>query len=201
MSAARAVETPWEHGRRHLRRSRAKARLLSFELKDSRGAILGSKLIKAAETQSRCSTASSLPSRISVLVYPTSKAETRAIATALELYANDHGSYHPDVSRDIPPGLEKYLGSSGDWPKAPWPGSIYDWDAWAPSDLAYDPKQQVYQLSIRFCPFNQPLSCAFPNQPWAQNFDYYSAVYYCVSGPCRSHSSQPINYPGYCLNC
>jgi hypothetical protein len=129
------------------------------------------------------------------------KAEFRQINTALELYASTNsGSYPPDANRSIPPGVEAYLGGS-QWPSAPWPGSVYDWDAWAPADLSYEPKQQVYQISVRFCPVNQPTECRFPDEPWAQNFDYYSAVYYCVSGPCRAHSSEPVDHPGYCVNC
>lgn len=130
-----------------------------------------------------------------------SKSEMHQISVALEMYANDHGTYPPDANRDLPPGLEPYLSGNNNWPKAPWPGSLYDWDAWSPSDLSFDPKNQVYQISIRFCPLNQPTQCVFPNETWAQNFDYYSSVYYCVSGPCRAHSTQPINHPGYCLNC
>lgn len=129
------------------------------------------------------------------------KEEMHSMAVALELYANVNGTYPPDADRNIPPGLEPYLSTHGNWPQAPWPGSIYDWDHWMPTDLAYDPKQEVYQISIRFCPLNQPTQCRFPNESWAQNFDYYSAVYYCVSGPCRSHSSKPVSHPGYCLNC
>ncbi|TSC69071.1 MAG: hypothetical protein G01um101456_366 [Parcubacteria group bacterium Gr01-1014_56] len=128
------------------------------------------------------------------------KAEFRSINTALEMYAANQGSYPPDANRDMPPGLEAYLGT-GNWPKAPWPGSLYDWDAWAPGDLSFDPKEQVYQISIRFCPAGQPTQCTFPNEPWAQNFDYYSAAYYCIAGPCRAHSDQPPTHPGYCLNC
>jgi prepilin-type N-terminal cleavage/methylation domain-containing protein len=133
--------------------------------------------------------------------YARTKAEAKQLLTALELYTNAHGgTYPPDADRNIPPGLQSYLAGSH-WPQAPWPGSVYDWDAWAPADLAYEPKQQVYQLSIRFCPVSQPSLCQFPNESWAQNFDYYSSVYLCVSGPCRAHSSQPITHPGYCLNC
>jgi prepilin-type N-terminal cleavage/methylation domain-containing protein len=127
------------------------------------------------------------------------KAEMRTIATALEQYANDHGgAYPPDASRDLPAGLAPYLGS-GDWPKAPWPGSVYDWDNWGPSDLAYPPQQQTYQISVRFC--TTPESCNFPNESWAAGFDYYSSVYLCLSGSCRSHSSQPVTHPGLCVNC
>ncbi len=133
--------------------------------------------------------------------YARSKAELKQVANALEMYANDHaGSYPPDPNRDTPAGLETYLPSKN-WPRAPWPGSVYDWDAWAPSDLSYDPKQQVYQISIRFCPTNAPDQCQFPQEAWAQNFDYYSSVYLCISGPCRAHSSQPVDHPGLCLNC
>lgn len=130
--------------------------------------------------------------------YSRSLVEFKSINTALEFWQNDHGSFPPDASRDLPAGLEQYLGP-GIWPKAPYPGSVYDWDNWSPSDLSYEPKQQVYQISIRFC--TAPGVCTIPNESWATNFDYYSALYFCISGPCRSHSSQPVDYPGKCVNC
>lgn len=126
------------------------------------------------------------------------KAELRSIRSALEMYALDNGRYPPDANRDLPPGLEKYLASQ-DWPKAPWPGSVYDWDNWAAGDLSYGPNVATQQISVRFC--TTTTNCQFPNEPWAANFDYYSAAYYCISGSCRSHSSKPITHPGYCLNC
>jgi prepilin-type N-terminal cleavage/methylation domain-containing protein len=129
------------------------------------------------------------------------KVELRQIATALELYINKNGgSYPPDANRDLPAGLSTFL-SGGNWPKAPWPGSVYDWDNWAPADLTDAPQSQVYQISVRFCTSLTPLVCNFPSEPWAQNFDYYSAVYYCLSGPCRAHSSKPLSHPGLCVNC
>lgn len=129
------------------------------------------------------------------------QAELKSMAVALELYANSTGgTYPPDANRDLPPGLEAYL-APGEWPDAPWPGSVYDWDAWASGDLDYPPFEQVYQLSVRFCPLGAPTQCQFPNEAWAEDFDYYSAVYYCVAGPCRAHSSQPVDHPAYCLNC
>ena len=130
--------------------------------------------------------------------YSRAKAETRNIAVALERYAIDNGNYPPDVSRALPPGLETYL-AGGVWPAAPWPGSVYDWDNWAPSDLQHNPKVQTYQISVRFC--TSPSNCAFPNEPWAANFDYYSAAYYCISGSCRAHSNKPTTHPSYCINC
>src|SRR3989338_3967288 len=126
------------------------------------------------------------------------KAELRNVAVAVERYSIDIGGYPADVNRNLPPGLETYL-APGTWPQAPWPGSVYDWDNWAPASLSYPPNTQTYQISIRFC--TDTNTCAFPNEPWAQNFDYYSAAYYCVSGSCRAHSSQPTTHPKYCINC
>jgi prepilin-type N-terminal cleavage/methylation domain-containing protein len=126
--------------------------------------------------------------------------ELRTIAEGTKFLSVEQGGYPADVNRDLPNGLEMYLGP-GEWPKAPWPGSVYDWDNWAPSALQYEPKEQVYQISVRFCPLGQPESCTFPNEAWAENFDYYSAYYYCIKGPCRSHSSKPVEHPGYCVNC
>lgn len=128
------------------------------------------------------------------------ESELRSIRQALELYAGDHDQYPPDVDRDIPPGLEEYL-APGLWPNAAWSGSVFDWENWAPDELAHNPKEQIYQISIRFCPLGEPDQCRFPNQDWANNFDYHSAVFYCISGPCRSHSNQLPEHPGYCVNC
>ena len=33
------------------------------------------------------------------------------------------------------------------------------------------------------------------------DFDYYSAVYFCVEDPCCLHNSRPIHHSGYCINC
>jgi len=129
------------------------------------------------------------------------KAEFVSIFQALELYHEDIGVYPADTDRDIPPGLEVYL-QPGLWPDAAWPGSVFDWDNWSSGDLAYSPKEQVYQISVRFCPIGGPLSaCRFPQEPWAESFDVQSAVYFCVQGPCRSHASEPVSHPGYCVNC
>lgn len=134
--------------------------------------------------------------------YTRAKAELRNLTIALNMSVIENGVYPPDANRDIPPGLENYLAAGGNWPKAPWTGSVYDWDNWAPANLSYPPQEQVYQISIRFCPVGGPLSaCNFPNEPWAANFGVNSALYYCVSGPCRAHSSQQTTYPGYCINC
>ena len=124
------------------------------------------------------------------------KDELRSIAQSLQLYLNDYGTYPDDTSRDIPPGLEVYL-APGLWPDAPWPNSIYDWDNW--EDPVTD--QEIYQISIRFCPIGIPEECRFPRDPWAQDFDIYSSVYYCLAGTCRPHIAKPVDHPGFCVNC
>lgn len=124
------------------------------------------------------------------------KLEFRSIATAIQFYIEDYGVVPADVDRNLPPGLEIYL-PSGDWPNAPWLGSVYDWDNWTDPETGL----QILQVSVRFCPLNQPTQCRFPNEAWAANFDYYSAVFYCLQGACRSHLSKPIDHPGYCVNC
>lgn len=130
--------------------------------------------------------------------------EMRQMQTALFFYRDEHGQAFPsDVNRSLPPGLENYLhnpSNAGAWPDAPFPGSVYDWDNWAPTNLSYGPFEQVYQISIRFCDISGT-TCHFPNQPWAAGFDKYSALYYCIAGPCRSHPSKDVAHPGYCVNC
>lgn len=129
------------------------------------------------------------------------KAEFRSVETALELYRMANNDQYPgDVARDTAPtGLSQYLGGYGTtgWPKAPWPNSSFDWDYWANNG---DP---IYQISIRFCPQGATAlsQCTFPKAGWASNFNLLSAVYYCVSGPCRAHESELPTYPGYCVNC
>jgi prepilin-type N-terminal cleavage/methylation domain-containing protein len=128
--------------------------------------------------------------------------EMKSMATALELYKSDHsGDYPPDASRNIPPGIEPYLAENDldNWPDAPWPGSVYDWENWADPDF---PGERIYQISIRFCPAGGTIdTCTFPDEPWAVGFDTQSSFYYCVAGRCRSHVSSPYNHPGYCANC
>jgi prepilin-type N-terminal cleavage/methylation domain-containing protein len=131
--------------------------------------------------------------------------EFLSIYGALQLYSMDHqgqnlpDDYPTDPGRGWPNGLNKYL-AGGVW-TPPWPGSFYDWDAWDDS-IKFEPKEPIYQISIRFCPDNDTMEgCQFPNADWAKDFDQKSAFYYCIKGPCRSHSSMPPNHPGYCVNC
>ena len=123
--------------------------------------------------------------------------EIKSIYNAIMIYRTEYREFPADVTRDLPSGLEEFLGP-GFWPKGPWPGSVYDWDNWDDPD---EPGRQIIQISVRFCPAGDPAACRFPPDPWAENFDYHSAVYYCIEGNCRSHVSQPADHPGLCLNC
>jgi len=127
------------------------------------------------------------------------KLEFHSLNQALELYKIDHGDFPADVNRGLPPGLEPYL-SGNQWPNAPWPDTVYDWDNWEDPDVT---GEKIIQFSIRFCDVGEtdPLNCHFPDEAWAKDFGVNSAVYYCVEGNCRSHINKPQNYPGYCLNC
>jgi prepilin-type N-terminal cleavage/methylation domain-containing protein len=128
-----------------------------------------------------------------------SKMEFNSLNNALELYKIDHGDYPADVNRGLPNGLEAYLAGEN-WPSAPWPGTVYDWDNWEDPESS---GERIIQFSIRFCDIGEtdPANCLFPQEGWAENFDINSAVYYCVEGNCRSHIGQPVDYPGYCVNC
>ncbi len=138
--------------------------------------------------------------------YARAKGELRSIEKALHLYMLDHNFNYPaDVDRGMPSGLEDYLASS-DWPDPPWLNSFYDWDYWDSNSnnpdagtLSYPPEGEVYQISIRFCEYNDPDSCTFPKESWADDFDYYSSAFWCLSGPCRSHGSMPYDHPGCCI--
>jgi len=124
--------------------------------------------------------------------------EMSSIVRGFQLYTTEHdGQYPDDTNRNIPPEVEQYITPNDYWPQAPWPGSVYDWDNWTDPSTG----EKIYQLSIRFCEFDNPSSCNFPDTNWAEDFDHYSAVYYCIGGPCRSHIARPSNHPGYCLNC
>ena len=135
------------------------------------------------------------------------KAELEAISSAAKLYAQKNDKYPVDSDRNVPSEIKEFIAKSADgtdWPKAPWPGSVYDWDAWDidPTDNTPSQTLDTYQISIRFCNAGGPLStCQFPKEPWAAGFGINSAFYYCIKGYCRPHSSESVTYPGYCYNC
>lgn len=124
--------------------------------------------------------------------------ELSSIAKAVALYRADKGEYPADVSRNIPVGIFDYSGDVSDkWPTAPWSGSVYDYDHFVGSD-----GEPVVQISIRFCPLDQPVSaCQFPSDSWADDFDQNSSAYWCITGICRAHKDQPDDHPAHCMNC
>lgn len=126
------------------------------------------------------------------------KSELGSIAKAILVYQTINGRYPVDVSRGIPAEVTPYInGSTANWPNAPWPNSVYDYDNFTGSD-----GNEVSQISVRFCPQGGPLSaCTFPNESWAAGFGVDSSAYWCVTGKCKAHPNRPDNYPGYCMNC
>lgn len=130
--------------------------------------------------------------------------DIRVMIGAMEMYKSDNQwQYPPDASRNIPVGLEKYVGWEyvNRWPDAPRPASIYDRDAWLANTLLV-PQQDVYQISIRFCPAWWTIdTCRFPEEKRASGFNVNSAVYYCMQWPCRSHQAEAYTYPWHCMNC
>lgn len=133
--------------------------------------------------------------------YETSaNAEMNTMANAVRLYVQKYNEYPDDVNRDIPSVLNEFLDVEEDWPDAPWPGSVFDYENWDGGD--------TIQISIRFCPIGGPLGdCQFPDEPWVTaNWDVQSSAFFCIyeapgSGSCRSHSSRPVDHPGHCVNC
>lgn len=137
-------------------------------------------------------------------------AELNAMANALNLYVARYNEYPGDVARGLPGGLEEFVqGQEGvdEWPDAPWPNSVYDYDYW-PADMIGP--EETYQISVRFCDAGDDTTCQqaaqkylteYVDQDTIDNWDADSSVYYCIKGSCRSHQSQPMDHPGHCINC
>ena len=125
-------------------------------------------------------------------------AEASTISKAAQQFYIFEKRWPADVDRNVPAELTPYMnGSSTNWPNGPWPSSVYDYDYFTGSD-----GNPVVQISIRFCPVGGPLTaCKFPGDTWATGFQVDSSAYWCITGICKSHPSQPDNYPGYCINC
>jgi prepilin-type N-terminal cleavage/methylation domain-containing protein len=140
---------------------------------------------------------SSFASKKNKSYYSRAVYELGVMNKAVRQYYIDKGTYPADVVRNVPPGIESYLGASDadNWPDAPWPGSVYDYDAYT---VGATP---TFQISIRFCAIGSVSSCKFPKETWANNFAIDSSLYLCLEGLCKSHPSQPSTYPGYCTNC
>lgn len=142
--------------------------------------------------------------------YTRTIAELNAMGNAANIYVAKNNDFPEDVNRNVPAGLKEYVqGQEGidEWPTAPWPGSVYDYDNWPPD--ANGPNH-TYQISVRLCDAGQNATCKsnaqkylsdYVSQDVLNNWDALSSVYYCIKGSCRSHQSRPISHPGYCINC
>jgi len=128
--------------------------------------------------------------------------ELSSLARATEVYSTLYKHYPADVDRGVPAGITELInGSDTNWPDAPWPNSVYDYDYWV-EDVGGVPTETV-QISIRFCAQGETdlSNCSFPNEPWAEGFQTNSSYYWCIEGACRAHRTEPADYPGECANC
>lgn len=142
--------------------------------------------------------------------YTRGVAEMNAMGNAVSLYVAKYNDYPPDVNRGVPAGMKEFIQTGGvndQWPSAPWPGTVYDWDNWPPDTNG---PQQTYQITVRFCDVGDSATCKANAKKWLQgyvddttlnNWDSNSSVYYCIKGSCRAHQNYPINHAGYCINC
>lgn len=142
--------------------------------------------------------------------YTRSLAEMNSMGNALNLYVAKYNDYPADVSRDVPAGIKEFLqtqSGNNNWPDAPFPGSVYDWDNWPPD--ANGPNH-TYQISIRLCNPGQDSICkanakkyltGYVSDSVLNSWDSNSSMYYCIKGSCRSHQTKPLKHPGYCVNC
>lgn len=141
--------------------------------------------------------------------YTRSLSELNTMANALNLYVAKYNDYPPDVSRNIPAGIKEFIQSqegNDTWPDAPYPGSVYDYEAW-PEDETSNP---TYQITIRLCDAGDDTTCKtqakrylkdYVDASTLDNWDSDSAMFYCIKGDCRSHQNLPVSHPGYCINC
>ncbi len=142
--------------------------------------------------------------------YTRAIAELNAMGNAANLYVAKHNDYPADVTRDVPADLKEFVqGQEGieEWPKAPWPGTVYDYENWPPDGNG---PNHTYQISVRMCNVGDTATCKANAQKYLSDYvsaetlaawDSQSAVYYCIKGSCRSHQSKPMDHPGYCINC
>lgn len=121
------------------------------------------------------------------------------IHKGIAMYYDDHESYPPEEKKALPPEIQNYF-VTAELPKGQWDDACYDWDNWDDPDTG----AKIYQISLRFC-------CSYSKKgkgggegsckPPINDFDRYSAIYYCIQGACRSHIDKPITHPGICVNC
>lgn len=122
--------------------------------------------------------------------YERAVTELTQIGKALELWVTIEGQYPPDVNRDLPNGIEKYLNTAPIWPKGPYPGSVYDYDNWS-DQTCIDPEASgSVQITLRQVPGFNPDG----SDVWA--------LYYVIAGKGTPHCSSSSEWnKGQCINC
>lgn len=142
--------------------------------------------------------------------YTRSVAELSSIANGMKLYVAKYNDFPADTNRNLPSGIQEFVQgqeAAADWPTAPFPGSVYDWDNWPPDGNG---PQQTYQVSIRFCDIGDDAGCKNLAKKYLKGrvpettldaWDSNSSMYYCIRGSCRPHQNKPMNHPGFCINC
>lgn len=135
-----------------------------------------------------------------------------SIAKSVNQYADDNNYRYPDdVSRSVPPGLEKYL-AGGTWPVGPWKYGQFDWDNYpytyhgqttpAGVPAKYQPYlgQNILEINYHLCPLGDPNPADCSDPILFPTFTADSGIFYCLDGPCVPHQLEP-DIPGYCVNC
>lgn len=128
------------------------------------------------------------------------ESEVVTLANAIKLEVQESNEYPDDVNRGLPPGIEEHIATPNDeWPDAPWPNTVYDYENWDGGE--------TIQISVRFCNIGDNATCKANAQKYLkgvvddailEDWDAQSSVYFCIKeGSCRSHSSQPADHPGY----
>lgn len=150
----------------------------------------------------------SILSYLSVVSYQKSRQKSKLARVSTELseiagsvnqyYEDNNYQYPADVSRGVPPGLERYL-IGGTWPTSVWPNGVFDWDNWVHPGPGANQGKRIYQVTYRLCDVDDPLSsCSDPIL--FPHFTRYSSIFYCLNGPCIPHDGHPLD-PAYCVNC
>ncbi|MCA9382365.1 prepilin-type N-terminal cleavage/methylation domain-containing protein [Candidatus Dojkabacteria bacterium] len=122
--------------------------------------------------------------------YERSITELTSIGKALELWVTIEGQYPPDVNRDLPNGIERYLNTAPIWPKGPYPGSVYDYDNWTGQTCIDPAASGSVQITLRQVPGFNPDG----SNVWA--------LYYVIAGKGTPHCSNANEWnKGTCINC
>jgi prepilin-type N-terminal cleavage/methylation domain-containing protein len=131
----------------------------------------------------------------------TAKAALNQIAKASQMYETNYGELPGDTPRNIPTEFQPYLGS-GDWPNAPWPGSVYDWDNWtvwtSAIDSCWEGSRDIIQITVRDVKNFQGKTYSTQAQPITGRPQL--ALYYVVRGKGVPHCTTQGTV-GYCMNC